>query len=160
MAPFVQIVDGDLLDQRVEAIVNAWNRNIIPWWLLIPQGVSRAIKKRAGSEPFREVARHGPIPLGGAVVTGAGKLPFKPIIHVAGISMLWRSSEASIRTSVSNALRLAAKHGFRSVAMPLIGAGTGGGDQATVQALIESQLAASDYQGRVVLVRYAPSVSA
>lgn len=159
MAPSVQIVDGDLLDQQVEAIVNAWNRNIIPWWLLIPQGVSRAIKKRAGYEPFREVARHGPIPLGGAVVTGAGKLPFKAIIHVAGISMLWRSSEASIRASVSNALRLATKHGFRSVAMPLIGAGTGGGDQATVQALIESQLAASDYQGRVVVVRYAPPVS-
>ncbi len=160
MAPLVQIVDGDLLDQQVEAIVNAWNRNIIPWWLLIPQGVSRAIKKRAGYEPFREVARHGPIPLGGAVVTGAGKLPFKAIIHVAGISMLWRSSEASIRASVSNALRLATKHGFRSVAMPLIGAGSGGGDQATVQALIESQLAASDYQCRSVVVRYAPPVSA
>ncbi len=33
------IVTGDLLDQRVEVIVNAWNRNIIPWWLLLPQGV-------------------------------------------------------------------------------------------------------------------------
>ncbi|MEY3172458.1 MAG: O-acetyl-ADP-ribose deacetylase, partial [Planctomycetota bacterium] len=42
------IVDGDLLDQDVEVIVNAWNRNIIPWWLLIPQGVSGAIKKRGG----------------------------------------------------------------------------------------------------------------
>jgi O-acetyl-ADP-ribose deacetylase (regulator of RNase III) len=50
-----KIVDGDLLDQPVEAIVNAWNRNIILWWLLIPQGVSRAIKKRAGVGPFREV---------------------------------------------------------------------------------------------------------
>lgn len=160
MAPSVQIVDGDLLDQEVDAIVNAWNRNIIPWWLLIPQGVSRAIKKRAGYEPFREVARHGPIPLGGAVVTGAGKLPFKGIIHVAGISMLWRSSERSIRTSVSNALCVAAQHGFRSVAMPLIGAGTGGGDQATVQALIENELAASDYQGRVVVVRYSPPTNA
>jgi O-acetyl-ADP-ribose deacetylase (regulator of RNase III) len=64
----------------------AWNRNIIPWWLLLPQGVSGAIKKRGGLEPFREVARHGPIPLGQAVLTGAGRLPFKGIIHVAGIS--------------------------------------------------------------------------
>jgi len=31
------VVDGDLLDQRVEVIVNTWNRNIIPWWLLLPQ---------------------------------------------------------------------------------------------------------------------------
>lgn len=97
MAPTVQIVSGDLLDQEVEVIVNAWNRNIIPWWLLIPQGVSRAIKKQGGNEPFREVARHGPIPLGGAVLTGAGRLPFEGIIHVAGISMLWRSSDRSIR---------------------------------------------------------------
>lgn len=31
----VTVVDGDLLDQDVEVIVNAWNRNIIPWWLSI-----------------------------------------------------------------------------------------------------------------------------
>lgn len=43
-----QIVDGDLLDQPVEVIVNARNRNIIPWWLLVPQGVSGAIKRRGG----------------------------------------------------------------------------------------------------------------
>ncbi len=40
----VEIVEGDLLDQQTEAIVNAWNRNILPWWLLLPQGVSGAIK--------------------------------------------------------------------------------------------------------------------
>ena len=57
-----QIVKGDLLDQDVEVIVNAWNRNIIPWWLLIPQGVSGAIKRRGGYRPFIEVARFGPIP--------------------------------------------------------------------------------------------------
>jgi O-acetyl-ADP-ribose deacetylase len=34
------LVQGDLLDQDVDVIVNAWNRNIIPWWLLLPQGVS------------------------------------------------------------------------------------------------------------------------
>ena len=42
------IVDGDLLSQPVDVIVNAWNRNIIPWWLLVPQGVSGAIKRKAG----------------------------------------------------------------------------------------------------------------
>uniref|UniRef100_UPI003561FF9F macro domain-containing protein n=1 Tax=Novipirellula sp. TaxID=2795430 RepID=UPI003561FF9F len=103
----INVVTGDLLDQDVEAIVNAWNRNIIPWWLLIPQGVSGAIKRRAGYAPFRELAKHGPIPLGGAVLTSAGKLPFKAIIHVAGISMTWRSNERSIRDSCRNALALA-----------------------------------------------------
>lgn len=72
----LQIIDGDLFDQDVEVIVSAWNRNIIPWWFLLPQGVSGAIKKRAGYAPFRELGRKGPIPLGGAVATGAGKLPY------------------------------------------------------------------------------------
>jgi O-acetyl-ADP-ribose deacetylase (regulator of RNase III) len=53
----VEVVEGDLLDQQVEVIVNAWNRNVIPWWLLIPQGVSGAIKRRGGVGPFRELAR-------------------------------------------------------------------------------------------------------
>jgi O-acetyl-ADP-ribose deacetylase (regulator of RNase III) len=75
----VELTTGDLLNQNVEVIVNAWNRNIIPWWLLLPQGVSGSIKKHAGYEPFWEVARHGPIPLGGAVFTSAGRLPFKGI---------------------------------------------------------------------------------
>jgi O-acetyl-ADP-ribose deacetylase (regulator of RNase III) len=52
-----QIVEGDILDQPVEVIINSWNRNIIPWWILIPQGVSGAIKKRAGTKPFKELAK-------------------------------------------------------------------------------------------------------
>ncbi|HEX3658227.1 MAG TPA: hypothetical protein VHV55_20735 [Pirellulales bacterium] len=40
----IKLFTGDLLDQDVEVIVNPWNRNIIPWWLLLPQGVSGAIK--------------------------------------------------------------------------------------------------------------------
>jgi hypothetical protein len=43
----------------------------------------------------------------GAVPTSAGRLPFKGIIHVAGINMLWRVSEWSIRQSVRNAIVLA-----------------------------------------------------
>ena len=63
----VEVIEGDLLEQNVVVIVNAWNRNIIPWWLLLPQGVSGAIKRRAGTAPFKEVAKFGAIPLGGAV---------------------------------------------------------------------------------------------
>jgi O-acetyl-ADP-ribose deacetylase (regulator of RNase III) len=150
----VRVVDGDLLDQDVDVIVNAWNRNIIPWWLLLPQGVSGAIKKRAGYAPFWELGRKGSIPLGGAVTTGAGKLPFKSIIHVAGISMLWRSSEKSIRGSVRNALSLAKEHGWRSIAFPLIGAGTGGGSPEKVLALMEDELKHLDYDGEVRIVRF------
>ena len=89
-------------------------------------GVSGAIKKKAGLQPFREVARFGPIPLGGAVPTSAGRLPFKAIIHVAGINMLWRASAFSISASVKNAMRVAGELGVTSVAFPIIGAGSGG----------------------------------
>jgi O-acetyl-ADP-ribose deacetylase (regulator of RNase III) len=150
----VTFVDGDLLEQRVDAIVNAWNRNIIPWWLLIPQGVSGAIKRRGGYAIFRELATKGPIPLGGAVVTTAGRLPFKGIIHVAGIDMLWRSSERSIRDSVSSAVDVAMSRGYESIALPLIGAGTGGGREDEVARIVEDQLRTIDYDGDVVVVRF------
>lgn len=119
------IVEGDLLQQQTEVIVNAWNRNIIPWWLLLPQGVSGAIKKQGGTEPFRELARCGPIELGGARLTGPGRLPFKAIIHVTGINMFWLASQQSIADSVRNAMQIVDRKGFTSVAFPLIGAGSG-----------------------------------
>lgn len=149
-----RIVEGDLLEQQADAIVNAWNRNIIPWWLLLPQGVSGAIKKRGGLAPFRELARVGPMPLGSAVVTSAGRLPYRGIIHVAGINMLWRSSERSIRDSVTNALARAREHGFGSVAFPIIGAGSGGFDEARALEVMVSTLEASDAEISVTVVRY------
>ena len=148
------IVDGDLLDQPVEVIVNAWNRNIIPWWLLLPQGVSGAIKRRGGYQPFFELAKLGPIPLGGAVMTSAGRLPYKAIIHVAGISMLWCSSKRSIQGSVVSAMNLVNQHGFQSLAFPIIGAGTGGYRQADALKLMLDAFAGIDSAAKVTVVRY------
>lgn len=153
----VFVVNGDLLDQPVEVIVNAWNRNLIPWWLLLPQGVSRAIKRRAGIQPFREVARHGPIPLGGAVTTSAGRLPFRAIIHVAGIDLLWRSSEFATRQSVRSAMAVVSRMAAVSVAFPLIGAGSGGGSPERIQALMLDELARIEFAGTVYIVRFVAS---
>lgn len=150
----LSIVDGDILDQDVEVIVNAWNRNIIPWWLLIPQGVSGAIKKQGGTMPFRELARNGPMPLGSAFETSAGRLPFKAIIHVAGINMLWRASKKSISDSVRNALTLAGKRGYHSIAFPLIGAGSGGSRPEQVIEIMVEAMQESDFEGEVRIVRY------
>ncbi len=141
----LEIVDGDLLDQNVEAIVNAWNRNIIPWWLLLPQGVSGAIKKRGGTEPFRE-----------AVLTGAGKLPFRGIIHVAGINMLWRASEYSIRQSAQNAMRIVNKKRVASVAFPVLGAGSGGLNESRALELLHDELSKIETPSRVLIVRFRP----
>ncbi len=150
----LRVTDGDFLGQDADVIVNAWNRNIIPWWLLLPQGVSGAIKRRAGYDPFRELGRRGPIPLGGAVETDAGRLPFRAIIHVAGISMLWRSSERAIRGCVRSALAIARERGYRSVAFPLIGAGTGGFSPERALWIMQDEARQIDYDGEIKLVRF------
>jgi O-acetyl-ADP-ribose deacetylase (regulator of RNase III) len=150
----VRIVEGDLLEQQTDAIVNTWNRNIIPWWLLLPQGVSGAIKRRAGYEPFRELASFGPIPLGGAVHTSAGRLPYRAIIHVAGINMLWRASRASIRGSVRSAVALAERLKLRSLAFPIIGAGSGGFNATEAERIMRETFAELASEIDVVLVRY------
>ena len=137
------IVTGDLLEQKVEVIVNAWNRNVIPWWLLIPQGVSGAIKRRAGFAPFRELG-YRPLALGHARHTSAGKLPFRGIIHVAAIDMLWRASAESIARSTRAACELARAHAYRTVAMPVLGSGTGGFPQEMAISMMRQVLVPVD----------------
>lgn len=150
----IKQVNGNLLDQDVDVIVNSWNRNIIPWWLLLPQGVSGAIKKHGGTLPFKELAKHGPIPLGKAVMTNAGRLKQRAIIHVAGINMLWRASEYSIRNSVINAITMAIENDFTSIAIPIIGAGSGGMNTKKAKAIIQDQLSNMELNIEVTLVTY------
>lgn len=152
--PNIEIVEGDLLDQPVEVIVNAWNRNVIPWWLLLPQGVSGAIKCRGGTAPFKELARHGPMPLGSAVLTSAGRLCFKGIIHVAGINLLWMASEQSIRHSVKHAMEIVNEKRFRSVAFPLIGSGSGNFNRSQAKEIILDALLHSISSAQVMVVDF------
>jgi O-acetyl-ADP-ribose deacetylase len=152
------LVEGDLLEQPVDVIVNAWNRNIIPWWLLIPQGVSGAIKKRAGRQPFFEIGRVGAMPIGTARLTSAGRLPYKGIIHVAAINMLWRGSKTSIQRSVENALALAEQQNYASIAFPILGSGSGGYNADQALSLMQSTIVAATTKSieRVIIVRFKP----
>jgi len=155
----VAVVRGNLLAQNVEVIVNAWNRNIIPWWLLLPQGVSGAIKRQGGTAPFRELARHGAMLLGEAVLTGAGRLPYRGIIHVAGINMLWRASERSLRDSVCNAMVIVETQGFRSAAFPVIGAGSGGFNREQALAIMIEAFRDISSEAEVRIVLYERNAS-
>jgi O-acetyl-ADP-ribose deacetylase (regulator of RNase III) len=69
--------------------------------------------------------------------------------------MLWRSSERSIRDSVRNAISLARGRGYKSIALPLIGAGSGGGKSTKVQSIIEDELTKCQFDGEARIVRYA-----
>ncbi len=129
--PRLTLLPGDITTARVDALVNAWNRNFIPHWLLIPQGVAGALRRRAGSAPFREVRRAGLLPLGGIVETGPGRLTdVGCILHVAALHATWRSSGRAIELSAAAIFRHAADREFDSLAIPLLGSGTGGVDPA------------------------------
>lgn len=153
----VVIVSGDLVRQTTEVIVNAWNRNLIPWWLLLPQGVSGAIKRAAGSAPFRELSRHGVLPLGWAALTSSGRLAYRGIIHVAGINHFWRASEFSIRESVRNAMQIVNAQGFRSVSFPVIGSGSGGYSTERALELMLDEFSRTKADSHVVIVRFGNS---
>lgn len=150
----VEVVVGNILDQSVDVIVNSWNRNIIPWWLLLPQGVSGAIKKSGGIVPFQEVAKYGPIPLGEARMTCAGKLDFQSIIHVAGINMFWCATEYSVQQSVINAMKLVNENGFNSIAFPLIGSGSGNRGKDWSYKLMLNAFESIQSNATVIVVQY------
>jgi len=150
----VDLVTGDLLEQDVDAIVNAWNRNIIPWWLLLPQGVSGAIKKKAGCKPFKEVAKFGAIPLGEARETSAGNLHYKSIIHVAGINMFWFATEKSVYNSVINAMNIVNQKGYTSIAFPIIGAGSGNRGIEWSLKIMRKAFEAIESDAKVIIIRF------
>ena len=81
---------------------------------------------------------------------------YRAIIHVAALSAMWTSSEPIIRRCTSSALDLAAREKFASVAMPLIGSGTGGVSEELALRAIEEVAVTHSYAGRVVVVRYVP----
>jgi len=150
-----KIISGNILDQDVEVIVNSWNRNIIPWWLLLPQGVSGAIKKKGGIEPFREVARYGAIPLGEARLTNSGRLNYEAIIHVAGINMFWFATEYSVKQSVISAMKLVNEKKYKSVAFPLIGSGSGNRGCEWSLNLMNAALESIESRAEVRFIKYA-----
>ena len=86
----------------------------------------------------------------------AGRLPYQGIIHVAGIGATWCASEYSIRESVKNALQLAGGR-FRSIAFPLIGAGTGGFSLDRCEQIMREQMAATPFDGEIIIVRFKKS---
>lgn len=148
---------GDIARSESDVIVNAWNRNLLPRWLLVPQGVSRALSGAGGRACIHELTKRGPIPLGGSVDTNGGTLPARWIVHADAINMGWRASELSIRRATRSALWLAHWLGAETVAMPMLGAGSGGVSEERARKFIreEAELFVSRF-ARIELVRYAP----
>lgn len=119
----VSAVEADLTRQEVDAIVNAANQH-----LQHGGGLAGAIVRAGGweiqDESERWVAEHGPLSPGVAAVTGAGRLPARFVVHVAGPRYrAGQDNEGLLGAAVAAALDAAAAHGCRTVAMPAISAG-------------------------------------
>jgi O-acetyl-ADP-ribose deacetylase (regulator of RNase III) len=124
----IQLVEGDLTEQDVDAIVNAANSG-----LLGGGGVDGAIHRRGGPEILaecRELRRTtfpDGLPTGQAVSTTAGRLPARWVIHTVG-PVYARSPDpaAELAACHTNALRVADEVGARTLAFPAISTGAFG----------------------------------
>jgi len=119
--PPVVIIAGDLVEQYVDAIVNAANND-----LLLGGGVAGAIRIRGGAAIQRECDAHGPVAVGEAAITGAGDMYARHVIHAASMQLGGRTTAESLRSSMDHAFRLAREHSVRTIAVPAVGTGIAG----------------------------------
>ena len=117
----IVLLEGDLTEQAVDAIVNAANSQ-----LQLGAGVAGAIRAKGGPSIQAECDRIGEVAVGEAALTGAGELPARFVIHAAGMAPGGRASEESVRSAMRAALALARERGCRTLAVPAIGAGIAG----------------------------------
>ena len=146
----IMLLEGDLTDQEVDAIVNAANSALV-----LGSGVAGAIASRGGESIQRECDAHGAIEVGEAAITGAGALPARFVIHAAGMPPGGRASEESVRSAVRAALELAEEKGCRTVSLPAIGAGVGGLSlQRCAEISIEEARAFADRESGLEEIRF------
>jgi len=114
----IAVVVGDLTEESTDAIVNAANSS-----LAHGGGVAGAIVRRGGPVIQEESDTKAPVPVGGAVATGAGRLPSRFVIHAVGPVWGEGDEERKLRSAVTSALAVAEERGLASVAMPGISTG-------------------------------------
>jgi len=111
-------VRGDITERNTDAIVNAANS-----YLKHGGGVAAAIVRKGGSTIQDESDKIGFVPVGSAVITTAGKLSSKAVIHVVGPRTGEGNEDEKLTNAVKNALLLASKQNFSSISMPAISSG-------------------------------------
>ena len=112
------IISGDLVEQDVDAIVNAANNDLV-----LGAGVAGAIRRRGGPTIQQECDAHGSIRVGEAAITGGGDLPARFVIHAASMGLGGVTTSHALRSSMNDAFRLAHENGVRTIAIPAVGTG-------------------------------------
>ena len=114
----VEILQGDLTQQDVDAIVNAANND-----LELGGGVAGAIARAGGPTIQAECRTIGPIEVGDAAITRAGRLKARFVIHAASMRLGGRTSADSLGKSTRRSLEIARDRGLTSIAFPAVGTG-------------------------------------
>jgi O-acetyl-ADP-ribose deacetylase (regulator of RNase III)/ADP-ribose pyrophosphatase YjhB (NUDIX family) len=117
----IKIVMVDITELSVDAIVNAANNKLV-----MGGGVAGAIKRKGGLVIEEEAVKKGPIKIGEAIYTSAGKLKAKYVIHAATMGLDFKTDEVKIRNSCKNSLDVAEQLKVESIAFPALGCGVGG----------------------------------
>ncbi|MBA7714315.1 hypothetical protein ES703_123334 [subsurface metagenome] len=117
----IEVYKGDITQLELDALVNAANNRL---WM--GGGVAGALKRAGGKEIEDEAVKKGPIPIGEAIVTAAGKLKAKYIIHAAVMGQDLKTDAEKIRQATKNSLLRADELGIKSIVFPALGTGVGG----------------------------------
>ncbi|MGQ9496166.1 MAG: macro domain-containing protein [Thermoanaerobaculaceae bacterium] len=112
------VIAGDITQEQTDAIVNAANSS-----LAHGGGVAGAIVRKGGWEIQEASRKLAPVPVGNAVVTGAGQLPCRWVIHAVGPVWGEGEEEMKLRSAVRSALARAEEMRLKSVALPAISTG-------------------------------------
>ncbi|MBI3668429.1 MAG: macro domain-containing protein [Acidobacteria bacterium] len=118
MTDKIVILQGDLTEMDVDAIVNAANND-----LQLGGGVAGAIRRKGGDAIQHECDAIGSIPVGGAAITSGGKLKARYVIHAASMPLGGHTTALDLRSSTAHSLRIAAEKGLKTLAFPAVGTG-------------------------------------
>ena len=121
MAARIELWNGDICDLEVDAIVNAANMSL---WM--STGVSGEIKRAGGDAIEFAAVRQAPVGIGDAIVTPAGRLAAKVIIHAVSLDRDRRTSAETIDRAVRSAMARARELRIATVAFPAMGTGRPG----------------------------------
>ncbi|MGB0034163.1 MAG: macro domain-containing protein [Candidatus Acidiferrales bacterium] len=121
LADRIVILQGDLTEMNLDAIVNAANNE-----LQLGGGVAGAIRRKGGPQIQKECDDIGPVPIGGAAITSGGNLKARYVIHAASMQLGGQTTAHSLRSSTAHSLRIAAQKGLKTIAFPAIGTGIAG----------------------------------
>ncbi|HEY4753203.1 MAG TPA: macro domain-containing protein [Candidatus Limnocylindrales bacterium] len=117
----IELWNGDICDLEVDAIVSPAATSL---WM--STGIAGEIKRAGGDVIEFAAVRQGPARLGDAIVTPAGRLAARVVIHAVSLERDRRTSAPAIAAAARNAMRTARELSLSSIAFPALGTGIGG----------------------------------